>query len=380
MSSNTPYYRYLDGLRCLSVFWVILIHLKFHGGRLLEFVAGHGWMGVDMFFVISGFLITGILLREHNGTGQISLRNFYARRILRIWPAYYLLLAIITLLALCRVGSDAPMILNTIKWPAMYLTNAYAGYHRTETVACLISWSLSLEEQFYLLWPLLLFLSVKRAWRIALATIVAVTIWRTWLTFHIAPGVLAMRRIFYAPDTRIDVILYGCLLAFLMADSEHAETARRTLDRRWVPFALTGAFLWAVYINDRWSGHLGNSIGYSVSAIMMALIIAYIHTVRPGWALAVLECRPVVWCGRISYGMYLFHRLIITALLATFGHPSSGLGEVVFAVGAYGGTIAVASFSYIFYESGFLRLKERFSSSRGSVPSASNAAPSSGPV
>lgn len=375
MKSGAPYYRYLDGLRCLSVFWVILIHLKFHGNRAFEFVAGHGWMGVDMFFVISGFLITGILLREHGGTGRISLSNFYARRFLRIWPAYYLLLATLMALALCGVGSDAPVVLSTIKWPAIYLTNAYAGYHRTETVACLISWSLSLEEQFYLVWPLLLFFSVKRAWRVAAAAVLAVTAWRTWLTFHITPGVLAMRRIFYAPDTRIDVILYGCLLAFLLADPVRVETLRRLLNRRWVPFALAGAFLWAIYCNNRWSGHFGNAVGYSVSAILMALIIAYLHVARPGWALAFLEWKPIVWCGKVSYGIYLFHILVIAALLGIFGRPSSSLGEVAFAAGVYAGAIAVASISYVIYESRFLRLKERFSSFRTSPQLVASTAP-----
>jgi peptidoglycan/LPS O-acetylase OafA/YrhL len=367
-TAGIPYFRYLDGLRCLSVFWVILLHLRLQGGRALEFIAGHGWMGVDMFFVISGFLITGILLREHASTGRISLSRFYARRALRIWPAYYALLGAITVAALLGLTSDASMILHTIRWPATYLTNAYAGYNRTESVAFLPSWSLSLEEQFYLVWPILLFLSVRRAGAMAITVIGAVTVWRTWLTFHMPPGIFAMRRIFYAPDTRIDVILYGCLLAFLFADARRIETVRRMLNRRWVSSVLAGAFLGAVYINNRWSGHLGNSIGYSVSAIMMMLMIAYIHTVRPAWLLAVLECKPVVWCGRVSYGIYLFHKPLIDVVVGRFGRPSSVAGEVAFALVVYAGAVGLASLSYIFFESRFLRLKDRFSSVRRPQP------------
>lgn len=361
--SGTPYYRYLDGLRCFSVFWVILIHLKLHGGRAFEFVAGHGWMGVDMFFVISGFLITSLLLREHERTGGISLGRFYARRILRIWPAYYLLLGILVALAL--LGLAPSMTLSTIKWPLMYLTNAYAGYHRTETVAFLPSWSLSLEEQFYLLWPLLLFVSVKRARLIAILAIATVTTWRTWLTFHLVPGVLTMRRIFYAPDTRIDVILYGCLLAYILADAASLARVRRLLDRRATPFALAAAFVVVVYINNRWSGHIGNAFGYTLGALSMAGIIAYLHTVKPAVALRVLESRPVVYVGRISYGMYLFQPFIITDLRRHFGSaPRDPLEMLLIALLAYAVTIITAGISYRFFESPFLRLKERFSSPR----------------
>ena len=148
-SENTaamPYLRYLDGLRCLSILWVILIHLKLRGDPVFNLVASRGWMGVDMFFVISGFLITSILLHEHHAMGEISLRRFYARRILRIWPAYYFLVGLTTGFALLVTVTHwvpylnwAHMVLATIQWPATYLTNVYAGFHRTENCAILVS-------------------------------------------------------------------------------------------------------------------------------------------------------------------------------------------------------------------------------------------------
>src|SRR6185437_11344057 len=194
-AQRMPYIKFLDGLRCISILWVILLHLSLpQEGRLLEFVASHGWMGVDMFFVISGYLITTILLHEHSATGAISLPRFYVRRALRIWPAYYAVIAIMIGAALITRSVD---VLHTIKWPALYLTNVYAGYHRTENVTFLTSWSLALEEQFYLLWPLLLFVNVRWAMRTAIGAVVGVLAWRAWLVFHIPPGVEAMRRIFY---------------------------------------------------------------------------------------------------------------------------------------------------------------------------------------
>lgn len=360
-SRGMPYVRFLDGLRCISILWVIMIHLRFHGDRLYEFIAGHGWMGVDMFFVISGFLITTILLHEYRDRGNISLRNFYVRRILRIWPAYYMTIAIVAVLAVLGIAGNSEMVLQTIRWPLMYLTNAYAGFHQTENCALLVSWSLSLEEQFYLLWPLLLFCGTKRALKIAIGVIIAVTVWRTWLTFHIAPGVMAMRRIFYAPDTRIDVILYGCVLAFILIDDRRTAAIGRFLKRRATPFLLGALSLVGIYINDRWSGHIGNSIGYSMSALLMAGWIAYLYTVRPTRILAGLEWRPVVYIGRISYGVYLLHGFAIEGAYALFGKPTSPLGEFGFAAFVYGGAILLASISYRYFESPFLRLKAKLS-------------------
>lgn len=374
--TGLTYMRYLDGLRCLSILWVILIHLQLQGDKVFTFIAGHGWMGVDMFFVISGFLITSILLREKINTGRISLRRFYIRRILRIWPAYYLLVfltlgAAVAILAFHITSGTvwADMIRHTIMWPAMYLTNAYAGFMRTENCALLISWSLSLEEQFYLLWPLLLFWNTRTAWKIALCAILAITAWRTWLTFHITPGVFAMRRLFYAPDTRMDVILYGALLAFLLIDEQRVAAVRNVLRRPWLPVAWAAGFVMVIYINNRWSGRIGNSVGYSASAFMMAIGIAYLQTVRPPGILRILEWRPFTYVGRISYGIYLFHGLVILLVAHMFGPPTDTAAKIAYALSVYALSIAVAAFSYRFYESRFLRLKEHFAS----LPSAAKA-------
>lgn len=365
-----PYIRYLDGLRCISVCWVLLYHLRLHlkwqNGGALGLIASRGWMGVDMFFVISGFLITSILLNEHGQTGQISLPRFYARRILRIWPAYYLLIGLTLGFALLQIAmgnatASTTVVLETIKWPAAYLTNVYQSQDPTGPSSVLLhSWSLSLEEQFYLFWPLLLVLSIRIAKWIAATGILAVALWRTWLTFHVAFGAVAIRRIYFGPDTRIDVILYGVLLAFILTDERSAALVRKLLARWWVPFALLAAFAVAVRIDNRWSGHIGNSIGYSASALTMALIVAYLHTVKPTGILRILRAKPLVWIGRISYGMYLFQPLVIKGLGSVFGSPSGLAGIVLISVAAYGGTILVAGISYTFFESRFLRLKSRF--------------------
>lgn len=177
-----------------------------------------------MFFVISGFLITSILLNERKVVGSINVKHFYLRRTLRIWPAYYLLIlcyVLYAILAKCfNVHSlipSAKLILHTVQWPALYVSNAYMAFANTEDITVSHSWPLALEEQFYLIWPLLLAIGTVFATRTALAAIVVITAWRVSLTLHYPEGELAMRRIYFAPDTRMDVILYGTLLAFALA-------------------------------------------------------------------------------------------------------------------------------------------------------------------
>jgi peptidoglycan/LPS O-acetylase OafA/YrhL len=361
------YMKFLDGLRAISIAWVMFLHLPFAKSGALGLVASRGWMGVDMFFVISGFLITSLLLAEQEETGQISLGNFYMRRTLRIWPAYYLLVAITLAIGLLFQvapglvsGTSSERILRTIVWPASYLTNAYVAYSGTEDVTLLHSWSLSLEEQFYLVWPAVLILAGRRAVALVIATIVAITAWRIWLTLHIPAGIPAMRRIFYAPDTRMDVLLYGVLVAFAVRSETCRTWLTRWLSRASVVGALALAFLAAVYASNRWSGWFGNSLGYGCSAAIMACLLAYLVLVRPAAPLRWLEWRPIAYVGKISYGVYLFHLGVIDALHSLMGEPVTSGGKALCALAVYAVSIGVAALSYRYFEAPILKLKSRF--------------------
>jgi peptidoglycan/LPS O-acetylase OafA/YrhL len=374
------YMRFLDGLRCISIAWVILLHLPFDKSGALGLVASRGWMGVDMFFVISGFLITSLLLAEQDQTGQISLGNFYVRRTLRIWPAYYLLIALTLVLGLGlraapgllpQVSSDA--ILRTIMWPAVYLTNGYVAYNGTEDVTLLHSWSLALEEQFYLLWPAVLILAGRRALELVIATVVAITAWRIWLTFQYPEGVAAMRRIFYAPDTRMDVLLYGVLVAFAVRGEKCKVWLARWLSRAWVLGALALAFAAVVVATNRWSGWFGNSLGYGCSAAIMACLLAYLVVVRPAGLVRCLEWRPLAYVGKISYGVYLFQSAAIDLLQAVLGTPVTTSRKLLFTAAAYALAIALASASYKYFEAPILKLKSRFAAVPAPVRAATGA-------
>ena len=365
-----PYILYLDGLRCLAVSWVLLFHFSQYGlltfGGLVGFAAARGWMGVDLFFVISGFLITSILLREHANTGRISLKKFYIRRALRIWPAYYLmilgtLLAALLIITVYPASKSSELVLRTIKWPAMYLTDMYTAYANTERCTLLHSWSLAIEEQFYLIWPLILCWNVKQAKRVAIVSIIAIAAWRTWLTYHLPEGVIAMRRTYYAPDTRMDQLMFGALLAFIVLNEKQFAILARLVRIHSVQLAIAGIFLTALYINVRWSGHIGNALGYSMSAFSIAMGLGYVNVVQPKWILAALESRPMVYIGRISYGMYLFQPFIVMGLRRVFGKPENAAESIALCMAAYLGTIIVATASYRYFESPFLRLKGHFS-------------------
>jgi peptidoglycan/LPS O-acetylase OafA/YrhL len=365
------YMKFLDGLRCISISWVILLHLPFEKSGPLALLASRGWMGVDMFFVISGFLITSLLLAEREATGHINLGNFYLRRTLRIWPAYYLLILLTVALALLAKTLPAlspyfaaDKILHTIAWPAIYLTNAYVSFNGTEDVTLLHSWSLALEEQFYLLWPAALILLGRRPARFVVATIVAITLWRVWLTFHYPEGIAAMRRIFYGPDTRMDVLLYGVCAAFALHDESRRARLAAWLGRKWVLGLLGVAFVAVVCATNRWSGWFGNSLGYGASAAIMASLLAYLVACRPARLIRVLEWPPLAYVGKVSYGVYLFQSGAIDLLQDIVGIPTTAPGKLLFTVGACALAILAAAVSYRFLEAPILKLKGRFAPRR----------------
>src|SRR5690242_8294288 len=202
----------LDGIRAICVFLVIFYHLGFE--RTLPFVPGP--LGVLGFFVLSGFLITWLLLKEHEKSGSISLRGFYRRRALRIFPAFYVfwLLAVGSRLLAHGEGQ--------LPWSQafsafFYVSNYFHAILHPSPDFILHTWSLSAEEQFYLLWPLtFLVFARKRRRLIAFLSLLIAAIWvhriHLWIVAHAAYYVT------YAFDTRADALLVGCLLALVLKE------------------------------------------------------------------------------------------------------------------------------------------------------------------
>lgn len=348
----------LDGLRAVAVLLVIFHHLHVPyapDGR-----------GVLTFFVLSGFLITWMLLNESERTGDVSIRNFYVRRVLRIFPAFYAFL-ILSVVARCL----------TIGWPNRSLLYDYlSAFFYTSNYRLALTpniqhtaqhtWALSVEEQFYLLWPCVFVFfhkNLRRLTQFLIAAIFVINIHRLVLFFGLHAGEKWLAHSF---DTRADHILIGCLVAVLLK--------RRTLTRFWnlltgrtwvslIPFSLIVASIaiaWHHGLAYRFT--VGFVVDPILTAIFLVQLIAMGKTKLWGW----LNWSAIRYLGQISYGMFLYHMLANRLVIDIFGKHSLWFRlPAVIAVATLLGTC-----SFYFIEKRFLRLKSRFTERVVSNPAA----------
>lgn len=305
-----PYFPALDGVRAYCVLLVTYHHLK-KGDHILPFIDGH--LGVDLFFIISGFLITTLLLRELHFTGRIDLRSFYVRRFFRIIPVYLFVLAIYILI--CQLPSQAEKWIQ-LKASLPYfltLTNEYA-VRIQESNVFMHTWSLGVEEKFYLLWPLLFFLlaHTARTRAIVLALgFVAVAI-PPFFGFH------------YLAIAYFGLLM-GCLMAVLLAGPYSprifASVARLPAI---VPLALFALGFYVEYLYE------AGILVFSSCAIVFFIFLLS----RPSWLRTAHEWRPIVWLGRRSYSMYLIHVLALNVIESKFP-ITSGLRAALALAAAY---------------------------------------------
>lgn len=333
----------LDGLRAVAVFVVVASHSSL-GIRV------PGDLGVSAFFVLSGFLITRLLVREKERTGDISIRRFYLRRTMRIFPAYYAFLLFSYVLD-ARAGQQwsGTMIANTLTYTVNYF-NAL-NHHPTTSVAH--AWSLAVEEQFYLLWPLAFTVLAARGRRtlitgVSIAAVVAL-VWRSWLilSVHVDPSY-----VYNAFDTRFDNLAVGCLLA-LAVDHHGVVAAAGTLARRaWIPI-VTVTLLLVSRLALPAAYHY--SIGFTVDAVLFAVLIVQLLQLYKMRMWSWLEWPTVRYLGAISYPIYLYH-----AWGASIGRRIVGSAPLFDFPAAVVCTILLASGSYFVIERPFLKLKNRY--------------------
>jgi peptidoglycan/LPS O-acetylase OafA/YrhL len=332
----------LDGVRAVAVLMVMGAHSPF----------GHipGDLGVSAFFVLSGFLITWLLLRERDSTGEISLRRFYLRRTLRIFPAYYAFL-LFSLFADTVLGTpwSAGLFVAGFFYGMNYF-NAFLGHPDTSLAHC---WSLAVEEQFYLLWPWL-FRWIAPGGRRALVRalvglVLGVMTWRCILFFGFG---VSEAYVYNAFDTRFDNLAVGCLLAVGLGDARVRTAATRLAAAAWFPLVTLG-LLWTsrMWISEAW--HFGP--GFTVDAVLLAVLLVQLMQLAPSSLWRWVEHPVVRYLGRISYPMYLWHAWGLSLARHVTVLPASAR----FALGVLF-TIALASASYRFVELPFLRLKRRY--------------------
>jgi peptidoglycan/LPS O-acetylase OafA/YrhL len=333
----------LDGLRAVAVFTVVVAH-----ANILRRVPGD--LGVSAFFVLSGFLITHLLVRERQKTGEVSIRRFYVRRTMRIFPAYYAFLLLSYALD-ARAGQHwSPALLaSTLTYTVNYF-NAF-NHHPTTSVAH--AWSLGVEEQFYLLWPLAFFILVARGRRAILVGVslaaLAVLAWRSWL---ILGGHVDVSYVYNAFDTRFDNLAVGCLLALAVHYDRVVAAAAWFGQRSWFPIVTLVLLLTSrLALPDAYH----YSIGFTIDALLVAVLIAQLLQLFRTRLWRWLEWPAVRYLGAISYPIYLYHQWG-----AAVGRRFSGDSQAVeFATGVLA-TIVLASASYYVVERPFLNLKARF--------------------
>jgi peptidoglycan/LPS O-acetylase OafA/YrhL len=349
----------LDGLRFYAFLGVFICHtLPFDGVFYRRFhlplpwlwgaAAKSGAAGVDLFFALSAFLITSLLLREREETSGISLRRFYLRRILRIWPLYFLLIALGVILSHTVAGQSLPGY-----YVAGYLLFAgnwvHAVFGRPESI-CSPLWTVSIEEQFYLLWPLLVKLLGRRGMMVAaVVTFLLATASRTGFMLAGWSGGF----IYYSSISRCDSLALGILLA-LFAD--RLPTLSRSARLLLLAGGLTGWVISSAWLNEQPGpvdmrmvlGRLVVSLG--AGAILLACLHGESKLLRGAW---------VVGLGKISYGLYMLHLTGILIMLRLF-HPAWGLHLLAAKALGFITTIILALASYRWIESPFLRLKDKF--------------------
>ena len=321
-----------------------------------------GYIGVDVFFVLSGFLITTLLVRELSAANAVSFTHFYARRALRLFPALAVVAVVVAVsfASLPNLTDRSQTLLGTAG--AVTYTSSILAASGHDLGWMLPTWSLSVEEYFYLVWPLgLAFLwRATRRWRVwvAIVTVLAVG-------YRIASAATSasIQRIAYAPDTRSEQLLLGCALAVLLG--------WRAIRVGVWPALIAGLLLLAFVVGPiAWTSSAYRWGGSTVAALLVCVVVSHVVSDGDGPLARILGAKPLVWIGKRSYGIYLWNLPLVALIAAT------PLPEQVQLPVKLGLSFAVPALSYRFVEEPLLRLKSRFGPARPvTTPAVSAPAP-----
>lgn len=353
-ATNKEYFSRLDALRAFSVLAVLVHHFFPHAVGKYTFI---GNAGVDVFFVISGFLITGILLKnkESVASNGTSLKKFYIRRFFRIFPIYYLylLFAAIFFWALCK---------DSMSWALTYTINIYAAHHQ-EPMFFAHLWSLSVEEQFYIFWPCFILFTPRKYLLHLIIGVIAIAL-------IVKLSISSMNHKLFTVSC-MDAFGAGALLAY--SDQYNSGLADNIIKKYWILILAIIAYIGLI---------AGAMMNYNSFDVMQRTIIAVIgfffvtYCVHPdriksrSWD-RVMSNKTLIYIGRISYGIYIYHFMVrymldpvIDNTLRSLIGDSSPLKYIVYnsfvvkfplytAI-----TILIAALSFRFIESPLTKLKD----------------------
>ncbi|MGA9279125.1 acyltransferase family protein [Ilumatobacter sp.] len=337
-----PYQPALDGVRAIAVIAVVAFH---SGARW----ASGGYLGVSVFFTLSGYLITTVLLAEHASTGRIALGTFVGRRLRRLAPASLLTLGALTVLAIAGIGTAAADSARHLRWAAAHLANwdqltagstyADAVSGAAERSPVLHFWSLAIEEQFYLVWPIVMIVGLallRRFDRGHFVVVPAVALIASWVFVAFLANGGEAERIYLHSGSRAAEVLTGCLLAVVLRH-------RPSITPNRFPLApVCGlAIVAAIVLTGSSSSAWPYRGGLPIFALLSAGLIVGLG--RPSRFSGVVGSGPLVWIGRRSYGIYLYHWPIFVLV------PLVGAGIAAHALRLVA-VVAVAAVSYRWIE------------------------------
>ena len=339
----------LDGLRAAAITMVVWHHST--TGSFSLPMATRGYLGVDLFFIISGFLIVTLLLRERESNGDISLRNFYIRRSLRIFPAYALLLLIVAvMLAANPGGTNADGFRHDLPFALFFIANFVPMYSLLS-----ITWSLSVEEQFYLIAPALEKYMPRSAWMVLLPAYVLVS----------------LPALGYFPDfdlpsffreTTFGPIILGVMLAHALASRRSFDYIFGVLGKWHAPLIALTLLIAATGLRiDDMSGWPRIAVHWAMLILIAACVIHERHILMP-----VLRLKPIVRIGQVSYGIYLYHLLAQFVIFKTIQRAGVSNIWIIFVGNAIVAWV-LAEISYRFIEKPFLAMRSRFAARQGSA-------------
>lgn len=346
MSKRIAKISQIDSLRCIAAFMVIMTHyLALVNFRWLSF----GAHGVQVFFVISGFLITSILLEQKDLAVKktIIVKNFIIKRALRIFPIYYLVIILFSILSLCGLWA----------WNRgegiyyyTYTTNILFYLQGTGGVQLNHVWSLAVEEQFYIVWPwLLLFFPKGKEWML-IVLVIALSLGYKMTSGNPNYGFLTI--------SSFDTLGMGALLAYFVKTGKIASMKPLWLTKylSWILILLIVLYFWVLNLNLAFSGKINDLVILCFSS----LFVYGCYVGFKDWLGWILNLNFMKYLGKISYGLYLYHKFIPYFIQIAANKLKLHVNMYVEIVLSLGLTITVAHFSYNLIEKRFIKLKEKF--------------------
>ncbi len=349
---TNDYLPYIDGLRGLAIIFVILAHIGM--GRVIP-----GGFGVSLFFFISGLLITRLLLIEYHQNNKISLKKFYLRRIFRLYPAL-LLMTILAVIILLLYHTQIHFL--AIFSSLFYFANYYYAYFKPPAINDLdnifnIAWSLSIEEHFYLVFPVLFYFFYKGGSRLLYLLVIvcgAVFAYRYHLLYYAAEEDAIITLIYVVTETRVDSIIWGCISSLLIHQRQ-SKWYLNILHSKWTFVIGIAIILSPILFNNR---VFAEAFRFTRQSLAFMFLVPAIGFLAKGAIIRkVFENFILVFIGKLSYSLYLFHWLAVT--LANYFFKFASPTWLVFAIVL---SVLLSLASYYWVERPFVKLRKKFGS------------------